>query len=488
MKNRIQLYKFLLLLVFLIITINSEVVRFNNDIETKSGGTWACPAIINYTLNVPYGEEYTIETTNLTAGGDTYMYLWSEKEHRQMARNDDGGEGLASKITMHLPYGVYKVFVRSYSSNIEGYCDLEVNGVRKLNQNKFSGTIVYLIEHMWVYLTEARVRTKNGNDPYLLAIDDNNDLMAYNDDDPSGGYEACLYLAEVPKFFILGAWLEPFEGECEIWVTEDRNLEFLSLYGSLQEHKKGALSFAYTFDPQTNPAGKWTAVGITSRHIDHWENGVYNTNTMNGGIDDVDLVFVSAHGASGRVETLDEGFLDITCYKTNAGGNNILNANYGDLEYMAFQTCQTVRIEHTQSFDWLRDDGWASGISPHNGGFYKGFFDGVHLVLGYHSNYSCYPKSSRDDSNEYDARIFAEELEGGNTLWESWKNANERTYQSYHSWFTNGSPGMASMIAVYDKRNEKLSDFRSEDIAYGHPRYGTWSLHWYGRSSDVPQP
>lgn len=82
----------------------------------------------------------TLETKD--SNGDTYMYLWSITENRQVAKNDDGGAGYHSKITMTLPEGSYKVFVRSYGSNASSTCDLYKNNIRVLNDVEFAGTKV----------------------------------------------------------------------------------------------------------------------------------------------------------------------------------------------------------------------------------------------------------------------------------------------------------------------------------------------------------
>lgn len=47
------------------------------------------------------GKVYTIRTSNLGIGLDTYMYLFDSDGHTVLAQNDDGGEGVASRIDFY---------------------------------------------------------------------------------------------------------------------------------------------------------------------------------------------------------------------------------------------------------------------------------------------------------------------------------------------------------------------------------------------------
>lgn len=482
MKNKMHLYRFLLLLAFLSITIYSEVYRFNNDTEIKIG-RYQCKAIIHYDLYVSSAQQYTIETKNLTDFSDTYMYLWSDTEHRQIAKDDDGGIGYASKIIAYLNPGHYKVFVRSYSGEYnEGWCDLVINGYVMMN-SKFSGTPISL----WSYgfQAETRLRTKNvltGVDPYCIVTNSSGNIIAYNDDIGLGQYGSCLNSAEEPKDIYLGAFGYWSEGVCEVWVTEDKKLEFLSLYGSESRHSESSCDFTNNLSGSyTNIIEPWDAMGLQTGHIRH--SG--SESTMNGGVDDVDFIWIHSHGGIGTISTYNNQGVDITSSDCAAGGNHRLNDNYGDLEYIAFLACKTVRIEHTQSFGWLRTRGWKT--YNNNGTIQKGFFDGVHIVVGYHSNHHNYDHSIYGKSWRYEGKTFAKKLKSGNTVWNAWWKTNEDTYQEFSNWFKKRSPGMASSISIVAQKDEKLSDFRSEDIVYGNSQY-LMNIRWYGRDSDTPQP
>ena len=67
------------------------------------------------------GAQYTIETSNLGSSSDTYMYLYDHNGTTILAQNDDGGEGLASRIVWTAPEGgTYFVRVRHYDSSRYG--------------------------------------------------------------------------------------------------------------------------------------------------------------------------------------------------------------------------------------------------------------------------------------------------------------------------------------------------------------------------------
>lgn len=72
------------------------------------------------TNNVPY----RIETSNLGWGMDTVLYLYDTDGSTQLAYNDDGGAGLASRIDWTPPAeGTYYIKAGPYSSNSTAYCD-----------------------------------------------------------------------------------------------------------------------------------------------------------------------------------------------------------------------------------------------------------------------------------------------------------------------------------------------------------------------------
>jgi Zn-dependent metalloprotease len=67
------------------------------------------------------GVPYVIETLELGSHCDTYMYLYDTNGTTEITRDDDGGEGLASRIEWTAPAdGTYYVRTRHYSSSTYG--------------------------------------------------------------------------------------------------------------------------------------------------------------------------------------------------------------------------------------------------------------------------------------------------------------------------------------------------------------------------------
>lgn len=67
------------------------------------------------------GNTYILETTNLGGAADTYLTLYDTDGTSTLAQNDDGGNGLASRIEWVAPAsGVYYAMIRHYSSEASG--------------------------------------------------------------------------------------------------------------------------------------------------------------------------------------------------------------------------------------------------------------------------------------------------------------------------------------------------------------------------------
>jgi hypothetical protein len=74
--------------------------------------------------DVTHGVPYHIETLNIGWGMDTCLHLYDVDGSTELAYNDDGGVGLASRIVWTpSAAGTYYVKVRPYSSNSTDYCD-----------------------------------------------------------------------------------------------------------------------------------------------------------------------------------------------------------------------------------------------------------------------------------------------------------------------------------------------------------------------------
>lgn len=331
-------------------------------------------------------------------------------------------------------------------------------------------------------IAESRLRTKElSGDTYCFLLNKNGDVIGVNDDVSPGDYSSCIFSSEEPGYFILGGFSSG--GSCQVWYTEDHNLEFLSLYGSETRHSESAAIFGDKLVTKyTNILpSPWDATALYRRHFSHTIDG----SSIEDGVDMVDLVWIHSHGDIGGVSDRSGTWVDITSSDCASGSGNKIDNKSGDLEYIAILSCKTVRIEHTSSFDWLRTRGWKTYND--NGTIRKGFFDGVHIVLGYHSTHKNYDHWIYGKSWKYEAKTFANKLKAGKSLWKAWWETNEDTYQEFSNWFKKRSPGMASAIAIVSQKDEKLSDLKSEDIVYGDSRY-LMNMRWYGRDSDVPQP
>jgi hypothetical protein len=75
-------------------------------------------------MDVTEPVSYVIETKGLGWGMDTVLYIYDIDGSTLLAENDDGGEGLASRIAWTPPTtGTYYVEVEPFDSDNTGYCD-----------------------------------------------------------------------------------------------------------------------------------------------------------------------------------------------------------------------------------------------------------------------------------------------------------------------------------------------------------------------------
>ncbi len=82
-----------------------------------------------YTFHLDSGSPVTI---NLESGVDTYLILWSGKNQKSghaVRHNDDGGNGLNSRIIESLSAGHYTIEATTYSASRSGSFKLSVNGL-----------------------------------------------------------------------------------------------------------------------------------------------------------------------------------------------------------------------------------------------------------------------------------------------------------------------------------------------------------------------
>lgn len=139
-------------------------------------------------LSLMAGTTYTISTENLTAGGDTVMYLWQDGGS-QVAWNDDySGGGLASRI-VYTPSvsGVYRLIIRSYTYASRGTCDVRINGAINTSSVMFAGdTISYSAHILAADHVQTALAPGGVGDTMLFGFDGSGNLRVFDDDDGVG--------------------------------------------------------------------------------------------------------------------------------------------------------------------------------------------------------------------------------------------------------------------------------------------------------------
>lgn len=84
--------------------------------EILDGAIEAGGDVDYFRFDAEAGYAYTIETFELGSGSDTYMYLLGTDGTSELDRNDDGGEGYASRIRYEVTMdGTYYVRIRHYA-------------------------------------------------------------------------------------------------------------------------------------------------------------------------------------------------------------------------------------------------------------------------------------------------------------------------------------------------------------------------------------
>ncbi|MBN1308983.1 MAG: DVUA0089 family protein [Chitinispirillaceae bacterium] len=450
--------------------------RYSNEIEATVDEYVPATNIVRYYFDLSITTTCDFYTDNISEGGDTYMHLWNESQNVQVAKNDDAsvpsGYPWASRITMSLPAGSYILFVRSYNQYSKGRCNLYRNGSIVISNVRFGG---FLSACTWDYEGD-RKRTTNlssGGDTYCLLLDQNYNLVGYDDDDGDGLASSIMFPYTGLFYFVTGAYSEAKECTCDLTYTSDSNLEFISLCGPEVRHVESGTEFTTEFNYSHNPAYS------TCVEANAWQFQGQRLSNTDWGIDNVDLLWIHSHGGWGGCEMRNGTFLDFTAPTSAVGSGDRTNNEVGDLEYLCVLACQTVRVEHKTSFTWLVNRGWMSTSTN------KGLFDGLHVVVGYHSDHHNKDPLFKEPSWNFEARTFANKLEEGWGIWWAWIQTNQETEDEYSGWFSSFSPGMASVIGIWPQYNEKIADHRSDDIVFGMPEY-TFGIAWYGDGDEPP--
>lgn len=466
--------------------------RYSNETESIIATGISATGIMKYQFNAAKTAAYDIYTDEASSGGDTYMYLWDENGKRQVTMNDDGsvpsGNPLCSRIKATLNPGTYFVFVRAYSSDKSGTASLFVNGTRVLANTKFGGSRVTGIP---ADLRKGdRLRTKNlspssGNTYCLLTTSDFYDnLIGYNDngDDPANYLASSVSVpSSAPVSLIVGSTSASSECMCDLGLTRDNNLGFISLCGTEQRQVDGATEF--TKDFTRNFALCHSPDYTTCYSATSWQFFGQRLTNTDAGIDNVDLMYIFAHGAPCYLQMRDGSGVCLTGLGGGSsafcGVNDRTDNTFGTLEFMAIFSCQTVRIYHTQSLNWLADSGWKSSAAR------KGLFEGLHVVVGYHSDYTNRHALGGEPSETYEARHFANKLRDGLSVWDAFWQTNSESQSNYSHWYYSFEPGTVSSISIVSQKDQKLSDFRTDDITYGNANY-LFNIRWFGSGGAPP--
>ena len=149
-------------------------------------------------------------------------------------------------------------------------------------------------------------------------------------------------------------------------------------------------------------------------------------------VDNADFAYVSGHGNAFYIETHQANRQGVAFF--NSTLNLAPKLGDRDLEFLVFQSCQTVRSARDHS-NWRTR--WGSN------------FRRLHMVIGYRTNsVSMWNHVSRD---------YAKRLKRNHTIWYAWWRAIMAERNSIRGIFENNFyPGKPSMIVERGHESERL--------------------------------
>ena len=118
-------------------------------------------------LELSSNQRVVLETRALSLGGDTVLHLWSRKEEKQVAFDDDGGDQQgASLLRFTAPPGggIYLVLLRAYATEDDGLCDLMQDGRVVRRQVTFGGSDLPVAAGR--LLQTVLLNDRQGNEPW----------------------------------------------------------------------------------------------------------------------------------------------------------------------------------------------------------------------------------------------------------------------------------------------------------------------------------
>lgn len=191
-------------------------------------------------VSIPPWSTYTYETTNLSVGTDTVLHLWDHLTQTEVGYDDDGGVGLASRVSFSNSSGSTRtlmLFARSYSSGSEGSADLLQNGSTLVSNMPVAGKR-FVVENGEDWIHETAMATDGARYPYLIGLDASRHMTGVNF---SSGVEAQAALWDEDAYYVvvgttsgsgnihlysndptdydgdgLGYWLEMELGTCDV--------------------------------------------------------------------------------------------------------------------------------------------------------------------------------------------------------------------------------------------------------------------------------
>jgi len=168
-------------------------------------------------------------------------------------------------------------------------------------------------------------------------------------------------------------------------------------------------------------------------------------------VDSADLAFISGHGNSSYI-AMDTGE-DTDLTRCNWGSWSS-NSRKGDLEYIAFESCQVLSLDG----DWR--ERWS--CTPNR----RRPFAGLHVACGFKNNHQESPVFELSDE-------FAENLEDGYSVRWAWLEATD----DENDWVW-GHDNIGCVIYVSPHENETISGHTSSDRWYHHSDYSLAAEYW----------
>ncbi len=146
-------------------TISTDGTLYSGNIETAGDVDY-------FSFSATSGCTYVIETGDLGSGCDTYIYLYSTNGTTEIDHNNDGGEGLASRIEWEASSsGTYYIKVREYSSSDTGTykisvtesCEPETSDIESETGTTTSDGHVVFTSDLLQREIDVQIEDQNGN-------------------------------------------------------------------------------------------------------------------------------------------------------------------------------------------------------------------------------------------------------------------------------------------------------------------------------------